>query len=411
MVKPTYFLPTNFTLPEDTYKALNEDYHQTLLEPEEHIKNRYGIDVSSFYGPYKIRHPFGKASGQLSTNQAQVKSDLEGGLAFTVLKTVIAESKDHQSEMEAWKIKAPRMEVEKITSQNGEEGYTVTWKGRGWEKTLEEYLEFLEESLALAKNYPIIPSCKYHLPPLGEEYKVDEYIYTTQKIYQSWRKYREEELVLEKDFSATLAGTDLAGAKEQVLAWLTEVPAKIKEASDASIYLGVKLMNTMLLDEFQREMVKLLLGPDSNWLGDYAVCFNRLFDPNKEFAGKIGVAYGGYDLSDRNLWALEELLPNKPTRPISATGNICSGRLMLEYALRGAINGQLHTFFQLPQTEYAPIEGTRTQKAIHELLFNPSKGLVAGLLYIRDKLNKNQEPFSFIEVTKLNPNELNEVKR
>lgn len=406
MVKPTYFLPRKFTISDNYYKALKEDYQKVISEPEEHIKERYGIDVSSFYGPYKIKNPFGKASGQLSTNAKQIKADIEGGLGFSVLKTVIAESPDQVSEMEAWKISAPRMVVEKITSKNGEEGYTVTWKGRGWEKSLKEYLEFMEEALSFCPNYPVIPSCKYHLPPLGTEYKIEEYAYTTQKIYEVWKRQRKEELVLEKDFSATLAGEDAAGQKEQVLSWLLTVPQKIKESVEDPIYLGVKLMNTTLLDEFQREIVRELLGPRSNWLADYAVCFNRLFDPQKEFDGKVGVAYGGYDLSDRNLWALEALVPEKPSRMISATGNICSGHIMLEYALRGASNGQIHTFYQVPASEYAPIEGTRIQRALHELLFNPQKGLVAGLIYIRERLNKADEPFTFVEVTELDPRKL-----
>lgn len=403
MVKPKYFLPHEFTLSEDYKKALEEDYQRSFPNKEEHILNRYGIDVSSFYGPVKIKNPFGKASGQLSTNINQVKADIQGGLGFTVLKTVIAEGQDHSSLMDAWKISAPKMVVEKIVSKNEEEGYTVTWKGRGWEKSLAEYLEFFDEALALSDSYPVIPSCKYHLPELGEDYRLDEYTYTTNKLLEIWKKHKDSELILEKDFSATLAGTDMAGGKERVLSWLIEVPSLIRKSVNEPIHLGVKVMNTMLSDDFQKEVVRVLLGKDSTWLADFAVTFNRLFDPQKQFEGKIGVAYGGYDLSDRNLWALEEVMYEKPSRGVSATGNICSGRIMLEYALRGAVNGQIHTFFQVPQSEYAPIEGSRTEKALHELLFNPKNGLVAGLIYIRELLGRTDEPFTFLEVTELDP--------
>jgi hypothetical protein len=210
-------------------------------------------------------------------------------------------------------------------------------------------------------------------------------------------------MVMEKDFSPTFAGTDVAGQKDMIISWLQDVPRLIKQSVDEPIHLGVKMMNATLEDEFQRELVRKFLGKDSSWLADFAICFNRLFDHNKEFEGKVGVAYGGYDLSDRNLWALEEVLDDKPSRQVSATGNICSGKMMLEYALRGAVNGQMHTFFQIPQSEYAPIDASRTRKAVHELLFNPQKGLVAGLIYIREKLGKGTEPFTFLEVTDLNP--------
>ncbi|MDI9474495.1 MAG: hypothetical protein QM371_06990 [Bacillota bacterium] len=403
MVKPRYFLPQEFEVSEEFQKALNEDYNRLIEEPESHIKDRYNIDVSSFYGPFKIKNPFGKASGQLSTNKGQVMADIEGGLGFTVLKTVIAEDQDKKAEMDQWKIHAPKMVVEKLVSKNGEEGYSVVWKGRGWEKSLDDYLDFFDQCLAVAGEYPIIPSVKYHLPGPSEEYKLSEYTYTTQKLLEVWKKHKNEDMVMEKDFSPTFAGTDVAGQKDMIISWLQDVPRLIKQSVDEPIHLGVKMMNATLEDEFQRELVREFLGKDSSWLGDFAICFNRLFDHNKEFEGKVGVAYGGYDLSDRNLWALEEVLDDKPSRQVSATGNICSGKMMLEYALRGAVNGQMHTFFQIPQSEYAPIDASRTRKAVHELLFNPQKGLVAGLIYIREKLGKGTEPFTFLEVTDLNP--------
>jgi len=403
LVKPHYFLPQEFLIAADYQRALQEDYAQVVQEPENHIRARYNIDVSSYYGPIKIKNPFGKSSGQLSTNKSQVVSDMEGGLGFTVLKTVIAEGQDHSSKMDEWKIFAPKMTVEKLTSRNGEEGYSVTWKGRGWNKSLEDYLSFVDEALSVQDDYPVIPSVKYHLPDLGEDYKLEEYMYTTQKLLEVWKNHRDGELVLEKDFSPTLASTDMAGQKGRIISWLRDVPRLIKQSVDEPIHLGVKMMNTTIADEFQRELVRTFLGPDSTWLADFAVCFNRLFDPHKEYEGKVGVAYGGYDLSDRNLWALEEVIEEKPSRPVSATGNICSGKMMLEYALRGALNGQMHTFFQIPQTEYAQIDATRTQKAVHELLFNPQRGLVAGLIYIREILGKGSEPFTFLEVTDLDP--------
>jgi hypothetical protein len=41
---------------------------------------------------------------------------------------------------------------------------------------------------------------------------------------------------------------------------------------------------------------------------------------------------------------------------------------------------ELHTFFQLPLSQYAALAGTRTQRALHALLFHPQEGLVAGML-------------------------------
>src|SRR5256714_10234342 len=65
---------------------------------------------------------------------------------------------------------------------------------------------------------------------------------------------------------------------------------------------------------------------------------------------------------------------------LCGTGNICSGRMIVEYARRGCESVQLHTFFQLPLSQYPATHGSRTQRALHALLFDPAEGLVAALL-------------------------------
>src|SRR5439155_14925317 len=158
---------------------------------------------------------------------------------------------------------------------------------------------------------------------------------------------------VEKDFSPTLAGDPLAHDRVQILRWLREVPARIRAASPIPARVAVKLMNARFDDRFQVEMMDACTGVDT------LVCFNRLFDQER------GVAYGGWELSDRNLRALAtRLTPGTPhlragsvvaltpgASPglpgLTGTGNICSGRMILEYARCGCESVQLHTFFQL----------------------------------------------------------------
>jgi hypothetical protein len=110
-------------------------------------------------------------------------------------------------------------------------------------------------------------------------------------------------------------------------------------------------------------------------LADALVVFNRLWD------AEAGVAYGGFELSDRNLRVLRTAREQGViTQPLSGTGNICSGRMILEYAGSGCESVQLHTFFQLPLSAYAASEGSRTQRALHALVFEPGDGLIAGML-------------------------------
>jgi hypothetical protein len=108
---------------------------------------------------------------------------------------------------------------------------------------------------------------------------------------------------------------------------------------------------------------------------DALVVFNRLFDPQQR------VAYGGSELSDRNLRVLDGPSARQPVRPsLCGTGNIHSGRIIVEYALRGCSSVQLHTFFQLPLEEYPATQGSRTQRALHALIFDPRHGLIAVML-------------------------------
>jgi hypothetical protein len=59
---------------------------------------------------------------------------------------------------------------------------------------------------------------------------------------------------------------------------------------------------------------------------------------------------------------------------------VCSGRMILDYARLGCESVQLHTFFQLPLSEYPATEGSRSQRVMHALVFDPKDGLIAGML-------------------------------
>ena len=329
-----------------------------------HVRDTYRIDLSARYLGESIPHPIGKGSGQLSLNVGQLETDAEAGLAFTVLKTVIAQDAAGAQSMAAWAIHESKMKVERRGT-----GWTVTWKGRGWDRSFDEYLTLVRTAWDLTRDRQLltVPSVKYHLPRLDEPFRDAEYAFTTDALAKAWG---ESPLLLEKDFSPTLAGDQLSDEKAQILRWLREVPQRIRAHGD--VRLAMKLMNARFDDDFQREMMEAASGADA------LVVFNRLFDAS------AGVAYGGPELSDRNLRVLDSYRPlpslTVPYRPFSGTGNIHSGRMVVEYALRGCSSVQLHTFFQLPLEEYPATDGSRTQRALHALIFDPQDGLIAVML-------------------------------
>jgi hypothetical protein len=326
-----------------------------------HVRDTYRIDLAARYLGQPLPHPIGKGSGQLSLNNAQLETDAEAGLAFAVLKTVIAQDAAGDQSMAAWAIHETKMKVERRAA-----GWTVTWKGRGWDRSFDDYLSLIRAGRDLTRDGRLlaVPSVKYHLPRLVEPFRDAEYAHTTRALAAAWG---EPPLLLEMDFSPTLAGDRLADEQQQILRWLREVPQRIRAHGD--VRLAMKLMNARFDDDFQHEMM------DAASSADALVVFNRLFDAQQ------GVAYGGQELSDRNLRVLDRPSGRQAVRPsLCGTGNIHSGRMIVEYALRGCSSVQLHTFFQLPLEEYSATDGSRTQRALHALMFDPRDGLIAVML-------------------------------
>src|SRR6267143_1063247 len=229
-----------------------------------HVRDSYGIDLTERYLGATIPHPIGKGSGQLSLNESQLGVDADAGLAFTVLKTVIAQDTAGAQSMAAWAIHETKMKVERRGA-----GWTVTWKGRGWDRSFDEYLALVRAGGDYTRggHLLVVPSAKYHLPRLNEPFTDAEYAFTTRALAAAWG---EPLLLLEKDFSPTLAGDPLAGERAQILRWLHEVPTRIR--AQAAVRLAVKVMNARFDDDFQIEMMQAAAGADA------LVVFNRLFD-------------------------------------------------------------------------------------------------------------------------------------
>jgi len=353
-----------------------------------YVRDTYRIDLTARYLGYPLPHPIGKGSGQLSLNLEQLETDRAAGLAFVVLKTVIAEDPAGARSMGAWAIHETRMRVERRRSASGRESWTVTWKGRGWDRSFDDYLALVRSAgdLTRAGEMVVVPSVKYHLPRLDEPFRSAEYRHTTDRLSQAWGS---DPLPLEQDFSPTLAGDALAQERAQILRWLREVPDQVRRSGRVPVRLALKLMNARFDDAFQLEMLEAAGSADA------LVVFNRLWDP------AAGVAFGGLDLSDRNLRVLGAAGRDRVgAPPLVGTGNVCTGRLLLDYARLGCESVQLHTFFQLPLSEYPATSGSRSQRALHALLFHPRDGLIPGMLDLEatGKLERQKGELRFLDL-------------
>ena len=214
--------------------------------------------------------------------------------------------------MQAWAVPETRMVLERIRGVSEDEGWTVSWKGRGWSRSFQEYLDFIKAARQIGQvaGMLIVPSCKYHLPTGDRpEWKTSEYEYTTGMLLDAYGSEPIESVTarpIEKDFSPTLAGSDLAAEKAQIIQWLQTVPWLIRSSrGDRPIRVGLKLFNALFDDEFQLEMLRTVATAGAD-RPDFVVYANRLFDPHRELDGHRGIAVGGPDLSQRNLRVLSE---------------------------------------------------------------------------------------------------------
>ena len=417
-------------VPVSVRQRVQRDYERFAPEgwptsPEQYLLDEYDLDVTAEYAGLSLKNPWGKASGQLSMTARQVEEDVAAGLGFVVLKTVIAQDEQGGQSMAAWAIPEARMVAEPIVGQSGEAGWTITWKGRGWWQPFEAYLQLIRDARRIASGTGtrIVPSCKYHLPSPNEaEWRVGEYDFTTAKMLEAWQPDASP-MPLEKDFSPTLAGSDRAATQAKILEWLRVVPKLLRDSAARSglgqIRVGMKLFNALFDDGFQLEMLDAIHGTAAD-RPDFFIYANRLFDPNRQFDGQRGVAFGGPDLSDRNLRVLDQwrALARRASEglsaasesdhslarraggplPWSATGNITTGRMAVEYLLRGATSFQLHTFFQLPAEHYAMKIGNRTQRALHELHFHPRTGFVVWLHHLANQRGISDRPIRLLDV-------------
>jgi dihydroorotate dehydrogenase len=386
----------------DDFNRFAEHGLPNPLEP--YILDTYHLDVSSTYAGIHIKNPWGKASGQLSMTAQQVQEDADAGLGFMVLKTVIAEDALGDQSMKAWAIPETRMMLERITGAEGAQGWTVSWKGRGWFRSFDDYLNLVRDARSIgdAAGMLTVPSCKYFLPtPDRPQWQTEEYQFTTQRLLSAYTDRVHSATVpvpIEKDFSPTLAGSSLAADKRQILDWLTHVPKLIRQgAASSQLRVALKLFNALFDDDFQLEMLQTVASAGEN-RPDAVVYANRLFDPNREFDGHRGIAFGGPDLSTRNLRILTRFQDWRRTQQaaspleLSATGNIASGRHAVEYMLRGCSSFQLHTFFQLPASEYPMRRDSKIARALHRLYFDPREGFIVWALHAARHLGIGTRP-------------------
>src|SRR5258706_52147 len=159
-------------------------------------------------------------------------------------------------------IRGARRSTRRSAWRCAKRGRMLACRGWGGYRWCAAYLPLVRTGRDLARGGGLLarPWVKYLLRRLDEPFRAAEYRYTTAQLARAWG---EGPLLVEKDFSPTLAGDALAEEREQILRWLREVPAQIRAAAPGPVRVALKLMNARFDDDFQLAMVAASSGADA----------------------------------------------------------------------------------------------------------------------------------------------------
>ncbi len=377
-----FHLPRNLQIPGSLHQRLERDYH--LSAPDEmpsagegHGLGEYDLEVAGEFCGLPLRNPFGRAGGPFSRNLHQVRDDAEAGLGFVTLTPVAACDKEGASLIQDWAALKSNPSLDEI---DGGKDHTLTWLHCGWYENFETWLKFLRSCLEIGarQRIPIIPSVHFPVRPDGEG-DPEVFRFTVRSLQEVWHGIHPD---LPLRFEMIVADGH-KGTRSSMLRQLSSASRLVRRSATRpqNLRIGLKIPNAKFQDEFQVEMLQSVGSETAQ--PDFLVLFGRFLEQRRNQI----VSSGGPSLCDRNLRTLDAWINQTPTRPsipFTALGHITSGRTMVEYALRGAGSGQIHTLLQLPDACYRMKDGHRTRRALHELAFHPQDGLVAAMLHLRE---------------------------
>jgi hypothetical protein len=331
---------------------------------DELVKEELGISIGATYGRYRLKNPIIIAPGQITRLTAQIIEIKKAGYSGCVLKSAVGEDEKGRCSMSSFRAPTGYTKSVYDPSDNEKKYPIIHWDGRLDTRTLPDYLQFAKESYRLAeKRFLLIASILCYLPPPYKDFEKEEWVYTTKKLFDAGYK------AFEIDFCPQLSDESELIEKENILRWYRTIPSFIKSVSP-EISVFPKLMNMDYGLDFQIEM-----GSESIKGGaDGLVIGNRIF--KKEF----GCAHGGKELKERNLLQIKEIKKLFPDIHISGTGGIYTGKDILDYLEAGAENIQILSLLMGRTSMEFTKKGTKFEKVLHKLLFDPLDGLLASMI-------------------------------
>ncbi|MCS7181454.1 MAG: hypothetical protein NZ891_08945, partial [bacterium] len=191
------------------------------------IKSELGIEINAKYGTIPLIHPILVAPGQLTREKGQIERIKKAGYSGCILKSVVGEDEKGDCSMIEYRKKMTFLKT--VYEKEDKEGTQpiIVWNGRADTRNLKEYLEFAQTVFPYQNDdFFISISILCHLPTPKEEFKKEEWIYTTKKLYEIGYK------IFEIDFCPGIKNEKELIEKENVLRWYREIPGIMKNVSE-----------------------------------------------------------------------------------------------------------------------------------------------------------------------------------
>lgn len=331
---------------------------------DEIVRQELGININAFYGSCPLKNPVIVAPGQLTRFASQVAETRKAGYSGCVLKSVVGEDEKGRCSMSSFRKPAGYVKSVYDPSDVGKMYPIIHWDGKLDTRNLAGYLQFAKEVYGYAGtgSFLLAASILCHLPSPDEDFKKEEWVYTAKKLFDAGYK------TFEIDFCPQLSNESSLIEKKNVLRWYATIPSYVKSVSP-EITVFSKAMNLDFGMDFQIEMSSETIkgGADGIVIG------NRLF--KKEF----GCAHGGKELRERNITQIKEIKKIFPDVHVSGTGGVYTGKDIVDYLEAGAENVQILSFLMGKTAIRFTKKGTKFEKVLHRLLFDPSDGLLVSM--------------------------------
>lgn len=327
-------------------------------------RRELGLDLTAFYGKSRLDNPIMIASGQMTRFRGQIDKIVSAGYGGFVFKSFVGECLDGRCSMETFRRASSFIKSVYDQEDVGGEMPIIHWSGRLDTRPMQKYLDFVVDCSSLCDSgCHSVYSFLCHLPKLNEDLLAEEWLHTVRHLMNIGAKD------MEIDFCPFLQSENMLEDKCTVLRWYRECTSLIKaHYPDTGIY--PKLINPLWDKQFYLDMMEAAVAGGADGL----TIANRFFRP------EYGSGHGGRELREKNLELVSMCKKVFPDLPIAATGGIYTGRHVFEYLRQGASSVQLLSFVMGKVYRSFICRGSKYRQVMHELIFEPEKGLAAAML-------------------------------